>query len=111
MTSKPLGKELLCLLRTDLYTNKGWSYSVLFIDACICYVFNSGIMLSSDMLNLTNRLCWKFVKKDGYIAIWQKPSDNSCYLNREAGTKPPLCDLSDVPDNVWYCVPSSLICI
>ncbi|KAK7305784.1 hypothetical protein VNO77_43696 [Canavalia gladiata] len=55
-----------------------------------------------EMLNLTTRLCWKFLKKDGYIAVWQKPSDNSCYLNREAGTKPPLCDPSDDPDNVWY---------
>ncbi|CAK8538186.1 unnamed protein product [Lathyrus sativus] len=55
-----------------------------------------------EMLNLTTRLCWKFLKKDGYVAIWQKPSDNSCYLNREAETKPPLCDPSDDPDNVWY---------
>ncbi|XP_061368929.1 probable methyltransferase PMT11 [Gastrolobium bilobum] len=55
-----------------------------------------------EMLNLTTRLCWKFLKRDGYIAIWQKPTDNSCYLNREAGTKPPLCDPSDDPDNVWY---------
>ncbi|XP_058787539.1 probable methyltransferase PMT11 [Vicia villosa] len=54
------------------------------------------------MLNLTTRLCWKFLKKDGYIAVWQKPFDNSCYLSREAGTKPPLCDPSDDPDNVWY---------
>ncbi|XP_027335430.1 probable methyltransferase PMT11 [Abrus precatorius] len=55
-----------------------------------------------EMLNLTTRLCWKFLKKDGYIAVWQKPSDNSCYQDREAGTKPPLCDPSDDPDNVWY---------
>ncbi|KAG5052986.1 hypothetical protein JHK87_005184 [Glycine soja] len=55
-----------------------------------------------EMLNLTNRLCWKLLKKDGYVAIWQKPSDNSCYLNREAGTQPPLCDPSDDLDNVWY---------
>lgn len=55
-----------------------------------------------EMLNLTTRLCWKFLKKDGYIAVWQKPSDNTCYLTREAGTSPPLCDPSDDPDNVWY---------
>lgn len=56
----------------------------------------------SEMLNLTTRLCWDFVKKDGYIAIWQKPLNNSCYLNREVGTKPPLCDQNDDPDRVWY---------
>ncbi|KAK2430838.1 S-adenosyl-L-methionine-dependent methyltransferase superfamily protein [Trifolium repens] len=55
-----------------------------------------------EMLNLTTRLCWKFWKRDGYVAIWQKPSNNSCYLNREANTKPPLCDPSDDPDNIWY---------
>ncbi|KAL1327285.1 hypothetical protein HN51_037347 [Arachis hypogaea] len=55
-----------------------------------------------EMLNLTTRLCWNFLKKDGYIAVWQKPSNNSCYLNREEGTKPPLCDPRDDPDNVWY---------
>ncbi|OMO76670.1 putative S-adenosyl-L-methionine-dependent methyltransferase protein [Corchorus olitorius] len=55
-----------------------------------------------EMLNLTTRLCWNLVKKEGYIAIWQKPFNNSCYLNREAGTIPPLCDPEDDPDNVWY---------
>lgn len=55
-----------------------------------------------EMLNLTARLCWDFVKKDGYVAIWRKPFNNSCYLNREAGTVPPLCDQDDDPDNVWY---------
>lgn len=55
-----------------------------------------------EMLNLTTRLCWEFVKKDGYIAIWRKPLNNSCYLNREAATKPPLCDQNDDPDRVWY---------
>jgi hypothetical protein len=55
-----------------------------------------------EMLNLTISLCWKLVKKEGYVAIWQKPFNNDCYLSREAGTKPPLCDESDDPDNVWY---------
>ncbi|EOY18096.1 S-adenosyl-L-methionine-dependent methyltransferases superfamily protein isoform 6 [Theobroma cacao] len=55
-----------------------------------------------EMLNLTTNLCWNLVKKEGYIAIWQKPFKNSCYLSREAGTSPPLCDPDDDPDNVWY---------
>ncbi|EXC19389.1 putative methyltransferase PMT11 [Morus notabilis] len=55
-----------------------------------------------EMLNLTTRLCWEFVKKDGYNAIWKKPLNNSCYLNREEGTQPPLCDPNDDPDKVWY---------
>ncbi|XP_004239912.1 probable methyltransferase PMT11 [Solanum lycopersicum] len=55
-----------------------------------------------EMVNLTTRLCWNLVKKEGYIAIWQKPLNNSCYLSREEGTQPPLCDPHDDPDNVWY---------
>ncbi|KAI3954802.1 hypothetical protein MKW98_002908 [Papaver atlanticum] len=50
----------------------------------------------------TTRLCWELVKKEGYVAIWRKPSNNSCYLGRDAGAQPPLCDPSDDPDNVWY---------
>lgn len=56
----------------------------------------------TEMVNLTTRLCWELVKKEGYIAIWQKPLNNSCYLNREAGVTPPLCDTNDDPDDVWY---------
>ncbi|XP_010508982.1 PREDICTED: probable methyltransferase PMT11 [Camelina sativa] len=56
----------------------------------------------TEMLNLTTSLCWKLVKKEGYVAIWQKPLNNNCYLSRESGTKPPLCDESDDPDDVWY---------
>lgn len=55
-----------------------------------------------EMLNLTTRLCWTLVKKEGYIAIWQKPYNNSCYLSREPETQPPLCDPDDDPDNVWH---------
>ncbi|KAM7492002.1 hypothetical protein LguiA_034923 [Lonicera macranthoides] len=55
-----------------------------------------------EMVNLTTRLCWNLVKKEGYIAIWQKPFNNSCYLSREEGTQPPLCDPDDDPDRVWY---------
>lgn len=60
------------------------------------------VFLFSEMVNLTTRLCWKLVKKEGYIAIWQKPFNNSCYLSRELGTLPPICDPDDDPDNVWY---------
>ncbi|GMH17149.1 hypothetical protein Nepgr_018990 [Nepenthes gracilis] len=55
-----------------------------------------------EMENLTSRICWELVKKEGYIALWRKPLNNSCYLNREAGAHPPLCDPSDDPDSVWY---------
>ncbi|KAM7258508.1 hypothetical protein ACFE04_014249 [Oxalis oulophora] len=55
-----------------------------------------------EMFNLTTRLCWELVKKEGYIAIWQKPRNNTCYQNREEGTIPPLCEADNDPDNVWY---------
>lgn len=53
------------------------------------------------MEDLTSRICWRLVKKEGYIAIWQKPLNNSCYQNRDHGAQPPLCDTRDDPDNVW----------
>ncbi|XP_076961082.1 putative methyltransferase PMT11 [Bidens hawaiensis] len=55
-----------------------------------------------EMMNLTTRLCWNLIKKEGYIAIWQKSTDNTCYLSRDPETRPPLCDHEDNPDNVWY---------
>ncbi|XP_068641264.1 probable methyltransferase PMT11 [Aristolochia californica] len=55
-----------------------------------------------EMEDLTNRMCWKLVNKDGYLAIWKKPLDNNCYLSRDAGIRPPLCESDDDPDNVWY---------
>ncbi|CAM8969620.1 unnamed protein product [Rhodiola kirilowii] len=54
------------------------------------------------MADLTTRLCWELVKKEGFIAIWRKPLNNSCYLRRREGTQPPLCNTDDDPDNLWY---------
>ncbi|XP_042475060.1 probable methyltransferase PMT11 [Macadamia integrifolia] len=54
-----------------------------------------------EMVDLTVRLCWELVRKKGYLAIWQKPMNNSCYVSRDPGAEPPLCDPDDDPDNVW----------
>ncbi|PPS14510.1 hypothetical protein GOBAR_AA06067 [Gossypium barbadense] len=32
--------------------------------------------LSTEMEDLTARICWELVKKEGYIAIWRKPLNN-----------------------------------
>ncbi|KAF3775995.1 putative methyltransferase [Nymphaea thermarum] len=53
------------------------------------------------MEKLTASICWNLVKKEGHIAIWKKPTNNSCYLNREDGAQPPLCEADDDIDNVW----------
>ncbi|XP_062101043.1 probable methyltransferase PMT10 [Humulus lupulus] len=55
-----------------------------------------------EMEDLTTRICWELVKKEGYIVIWQKPLNNSCYSNRNPGVQPQLCDTTDDPDSVWY---------
>lgn len=54
------------------------------------------------MEDLTSRMCWELVEKEGYIAIWQKPLNNSCYLSRDSGVQPSLCDADNNPDNIWY---------
>lgn len=52
------------------------------------------------MEELTSHICWELVNRRGEIAIWRKPLNNSCYLSRDGGQQPPLCDSSDDPDNV-----------
>ncbi|KAJ8541595.1 hypothetical protein K7X08_002411 [Anisodus acutangulus] len=54
-----------------------------------------------EMEDLTQRLCWELLKKEGDISIWRKPLNNSCYLSRAPAVQPPLCDAGDDPDNVW----------
>ncbi|KAF9609732.1 hypothetical protein IFM89_018180 [Coptis chinensis] len=64
-----------------------------------------------EMEDLTVSLCWQLVKKEGYIALWQKPLNNSCYVSRNAGARPPLCDEDDNPDDVWYVPWPKLSCL
>ncbi|XP_042389966.1 probable methyltransferase PMT11 [Zingiber officinale] len=55
-----------------------------------------------DMDDLTSRICWQLVNKEGYIAIWQKPFNNSCYMGRNSEVQPHVCDSEDQPNTVWY---------
>ncbi|KZV28810.1 hypothetical protein F511_06244 [Dorcoceras hygrometricum] len=55
-----------------------------------------------DMTDLTSRLCWELIQKEEYIAIWQKPLNNSCYLTSDSKLQPSLCGIDDDPDDVWY---------
>lgn len=54
-----------------------------------------------EMEDLTQRLCWKLLKREGDFSIWRKPLNNSCYLSRGPAVQPSLCDAGDNPDNVW----------
>lgn len=54
------------------------------------------------MEDLAINLCWELVNKEEYIAIWQKPSNNSCYLSRDPNARPSLCDTDENPDEIWY---------
>lgn len=56
----------------------------------------------AEMEDLTRRLCWELLKKEGDIYIWRKPLNNSCYLSRAPAVQPSLCSAGDDPDNVWY---------
>ncbi|KAK6792155.1 hypothetical protein RDI58_011236 [Solanum bulbocastanum] len=57
--------------------------------------------LLKEMEDLTRRLCWELLKKEGDIYIWRKPLNNSCYLSRAPAVQPSLCSAGDDPDNVW----------
>lgn len=56
----------------------------------------------NDMKDLAIRICWKLVSEEGHVAIWQKPFNNKCYVSRGVGVEPPLCDVHDDPDDIWY---------
>ncbi|XP_010906796.1 probable methyltransferase PMT3 [Elaeis guineensis] len=54
-----------------------------------------------EMSALVERMCWKIAAKQNQTVIWVKPLTNDCYMNREPGTRPPLCRTDDDPDAVW----------
>ncbi|KAH9309304.1 hypothetical protein KI387_037215, partial [Taxus chinensis] len=58
------------------------------------------------MMDLTESMCWKLVLKTmdstGIgIAIYQKPTSNTCYIKRKEND-PPICEDNDSPDAAWY---------
>ncbi|KAE9592328.1 hypothetical protein Lal_00028322 [Lupinus albus] len=53
------------------------------------------------MSALVGRMCWRIAAKKDQTVIWQKPLTNDCYMEREPGTLPPLCQSDDDPDAVW----------
>ncbi|XP_072971077.1 probable methyltransferase PMT3 isoform X1 [Typha angustifolia] len=54
-----------------------------------------------EMSTLVERMCWKIAAKRNQTVIWVKPLTNDCYMNREPGTRPPLCRSDDDPDAAW----------
>jgi SAM-dependent methyltransferase len=64
------------------------------------------VAIWKSMLSLTKSMCWKMVSRtkdkvnEVGIAIFKKPTDNSCYETR-MGTDPPLCEDTDDPDASW----------
>lgn len=53
------------------------------------------------MSALVGRMCWRIASKRDQTVIWQKPLTNDCYMEREPGTRPPLCQSDEDPDAVW----------
>ncbi|XP_010251021.1 PREDICTED: probable methyltransferase PMT9 isoform X1 [Nelumbo nucifera] len=53
------------------------------------------------MSGLLRRMCWRVVSKRDQTVIWAKSLSNSCYLKRDPGTQPPLCNSDDDPDASW----------
>ncbi|KAA8548163.1 hypothetical protein F0562_004576 [Nyssa sinensis] len=53
------------------------------------------------LYDLLRRMCWRVVSRRDQTVIWAKPLSNSCYLERNQGTNPPLCSSDDDPDAIW----------
>ncbi|KAJ8749070.1 hypothetical protein K2173_013677 [Erythroxylum novogranatense] len=54
-----------------------------------------------EMSAPVERMRWKITAKGDQTVIWVKPLTNDCYMQREPGTQPPLCQPDDDPDVVW----------
>ncbi|KAB2599844.1 methyltransferase PMT3 [Pyrus ussuriensis x Pyrus communis] len=50
-----------------------------------------------EMSAFVERMCWRRAAKQNQTIVWQKPLPNDCYVEREPGTQPPLCQF----DNDW----------
>jgi Putative S-adenosyl-L-methionine-dependent methyltransferase len=84
-------RELFCFTATN------YSY----LSQC----FSSSSFYMSEMVALTNAICWKTVVKSTDsnqigVVIYQKPVSNSCYPERMT-TDPPLCPKKDSPIIPW----------
>lgn len=55
----------------------------------------------AEMSDFAKRMCWQIASKQDQTVIWVKPSTNRCYLRRNIGTLPPMCDQGDDPDAAW----------
>ncbi|BAS99204.1 probable methyltransferase PMT9 isoform X1 [Oryza sativa Japonica Group] len=53
------------------------------------------------MSDLARRMCWQIASKEDQTVIWIKPLTNECYMKREPGTLPNMCDRDDDPDAAW----------
>ncbi|GLJ12749.1 hypothetical protein SUGI_0197100 [Cryptomeria japonica] len=53
------------------------------------------------MTNLTNSMCWKLIARQIQTAIWFKPGDRECQLQKAQSKSLVLCDQSDDPDQSW----------
>ncbi|CAN6220323.1 unnamed protein product [Urochloa humidicola] len=54
-----------------------------------------------QMSDLARRMCWRIASKKNQTVIWAKPLTNGCYMRREPGTFPPMCEHDDDPDAAW----------
>ncbi|CAA3016582.1 probable methyltransferase PMT3 [Olea europaea subsp. europaea] len=53
-----------------------------------------------EISELVEHMCWRIAAMDQTV-IWQKPLTNDHYLEKEPGTRPPLCQSDDDPDATW----------
>lgn len=100
-------------MKKNNWRGYGWVvYSVFGFPMCLSVIYYSLLTFwnckfdacasCTDMEDLTSHICWQLVNKEGYIAIWQKPFNNSCYMSRNSEVQPHVCDSEDQPNNVWY---------
>ncbi|KAH9320548.1 hypothetical protein KI387_015187, partial [Taxus chinensis] len=53
------------------------------------------------LMHLTTSMCWNLIARQVQTAVWFKPGDRKCQLQKAQLKSLVLCDLADDPDQSW----------
>jgi len=94
-----LQRDGVLLLEVDRILRPGGYFVYSSPEAYALDPFNRKIW--RQMSDLARRMCWRVASKKNQTVIWAKPLTNGCYMRREPGTLPPMCERDDDPDAAW----------
>jgi SAM-dependent methyltransferase len=94
-----LQRDGVLLLEVDRVLRPGGYFVYSSPEAYALDPFNRKIW--RQMSDLARRMCWRVASKKNQTVIWAKPLTNGCYMRREPGTLPPMCERDGDSDADW----------